>query len=229
MSYACRAEWARCVCPDAVWHSDLTEAFPLTMTCRSCSPCDGNYQYMQTMQLCFRHCWLMHLSSLWLCRFFTDSKYFWLGCTQLPCDFEVSQGIRLLYCLEMGFYAAVSALSANNNWFQGPHGFLLTACSTSQGHCPSVTPSASLVGHGCAKEHAAHMHRTFSVRPEPHYPCWGACLFQNLIAAMGSSFDQATPNQDRVLAALRSCLGLPMPDAVSWNELAISRCCSHRP
>jgi len=37
-------------------------------------------------------------------KFLTDTKYYWLGCTKLPCDFFVSQGLYLLYCAEMGYY-----------------------------------------------------------------------------------------------------------------------------
>ena len=38
-------------------------------------------------------------------RFFTDTRYFWLGCTRFPpCNYLVSRGLRLLYCLQMGFY-----------------------------------------------------------------------------------------------------------------------------
>ncbi|DBB03589.1 hypothetical protein WJX82_004993 [Trebouxia sp. C0006] len=37
-------------------------------------------------------------------KFLTDSRHFWLGCTKLPCDFPISQGLQLLYCAEMGYY-----------------------------------------------------------------------------------------------------------------------------
>ncbi|CAL8465112.1 g4647 [Coccomyxa elongata] len=37
--------------------------------------------------------------------FFTDTRYFWLGCTEFPpCNYEVSRGLRLLYALELGYY-----------------------------------------------------------------------------------------------------------------------------
>ncbi|KAK9824507.1 hypothetical protein WJX72_010967 [[Myrmecia] bisecta] len=38
-------------------------------------------------------------------RFLTDRHYFWKGCKGLPCNYNVSKLIRLLYCLELGFYA----------------------------------------------------------------------------------------------------------------------------
>ena len=39
------------------------------------------------------------------CSFFTDTRYFWLGCTEFPpCNYEVSRGLRLLYALELGYY-----------------------------------------------------------------------------------------------------------------------------
>lgn len=44
---------------------------------------------------------------LFLCRFLTDTRYYWIGCTKLPCDFFVSQGLYLLYCAEMGYYMQV--------------------------------------------------------------------------------------------------------------------------
>lgn len=36
--------------------------------------------------------------------FLHDTKYYWLGCTRLPCDFAISRGLQLLYCAEMGYY-----------------------------------------------------------------------------------------------------------------------------
>lgn len=33
-----------------------------------------------------------------------DTKYYWLGCTKLPCDFFVSKKLLLFYCVETGFY-----------------------------------------------------------------------------------------------------------------------------
>lgn len=40
--------------------------------------------------------------------FFTDTRYFWLGCTEFPpCNYEVSRGLRLLYALELGYYVQV--------------------------------------------------------------------------------------------------------------------------
>ena len=40
--------------------------------------------------------------------FFTDTRYFWLGCTEFPpCNYEVSRGLRLLYALELGYYIQV--------------------------------------------------------------------------------------------------------------------------
>ena len=47
-----------------------------------------------------------------LCRFLTDSRHFWLGCTKLPCDFPISQGLQLLYCAEMGYYLQVTLPAA---------------------------------------------------------------------------------------------------------------------
>ena len=42
------------------------------------------------------------------CSFFTDTRYFWLGCTEFPpCNYEVSRGLRLLYALELGYYVQV--------------------------------------------------------------------------------------------------------------------------
>ena len=49
---------------------------------------------------------VMHVLHV-LCRFLTDTRYYWLGCTKLPCDFFVSQGLYLLYCAEMGYYMQV--------------------------------------------------------------------------------------------------------------------------
>ncbi|GLI70104.1 hypothetical protein VaNZ11_014883 [Volvox africanus] len=36
---------------------------------------------------------------------FTDSRYWWLGCTRFPpCNLPVSRGVLLFYCAEAGFY-----------------------------------------------------------------------------------------------------------------------------
>lgn len=35
---------------------------------------------------------------------FTDSRRFWLGCTRVPCPFDVPLAILLFYCAETGFY-----------------------------------------------------------------------------------------------------------------------------
>jgi hypothetical protein len=36
---------------------------------------------------------------------FTDSRYWWLGCTKFPpCNLPVSRGVLLFYCAETGFY-----------------------------------------------------------------------------------------------------------------------------
>jgi ceramide synthetase len=35
---------------------------------------------------------------------FTDTKHFWIGCTQLPCELFVSKKLLLFYCVETGFY-----------------------------------------------------------------------------------------------------------------------------
>ncbi|PNH12629.1 ASC1-like protein 1 [Tetrabaena socialis] len=36
---------------------------------------------------------------------FTDSRYWWLGCTRFPpCNLPVSRGLLLFYCAETGFY-----------------------------------------------------------------------------------------------------------------------------
>ncbi len=36
---------------------------------------------------------------------FTDSRYWWLGCTHFPpCNLPVSRGVLLFYCAETGFY-----------------------------------------------------------------------------------------------------------------------------
>ena len=41
-------------------------------------------------------------------RFFRDTRYFWLGCTQFPpCNYPVSRGLRLLYALELAYYTQV--------------------------------------------------------------------------------------------------------------------------
>ena len=37
----------------------------------------------------------------------------WEGCTQIPCNYVVPAGIRLVYCLEMGFYLQVGLAA----WF----------------------------------------------------------------------------------------------------------------
>lgn len=38
-------------------------------------------------------------------KFFYDTRYFWIGCTQFPpCNYHVPRGVRLLYSLEMAFY-----------------------------------------------------------------------------------------------------------------------------
>ena len=48
-----------------------------------------------------------NLNSL-LRRFFRDTRYFWLGCTQFPpCNYPVSRGLRLLYALELAYYTQV--------------------------------------------------------------------------------------------------------------------------
>ncbi|KAK9821601.1 hypothetical protein WJX81_004562 [Elliptochloris bilobata] len=53
------------------------------------------------------YCGLVALE-LYVCvneRFFSDTRYFWLGCTRFPpCTYPVSRGLRLLYSLQMGFY-----------------------------------------------------------------------------------------------------------------------------
>jgi hypothetical protein len=40
-------------------------------------------------------------------RWFTRSRAMWEGCTRIPCDYDVPAGVRLVYCLEMGFYMQV--------------------------------------------------------------------------------------------------------------------------
>ncbi|KAK9813659.1 hypothetical protein WJX73_002155 [Symbiochloris irregularis] len=38
-------------------------------------------------------------------RFFYDTRYFWIGCTQFPpCNYIVPRGVRLLYASELAFY-----------------------------------------------------------------------------------------------------------------------------
>mmetsp|Transcript_10474 Transcript_10474/g.18301 ORF Transcript_10474/g.18301 Transcript_10474/m.18301 type:complete len:315 (+) Transcript_10474:3-947(+) len=35
---------------------------------------------------------------------FWDTRYFWLGCNQFPCNLTVSRGLLVFYCIETGFY-----------------------------------------------------------------------------------------------------------------------------
>ncbi|GMH45715.1 hypothetical protein BSKO_13678 [Bryopsis sp. KO-2023] len=39
-------------------------------------------------------------SEIW----FADTRHFWIGCTQLPCEQQLTTGLVLLYTIEMGFY-----------------------------------------------------------------------------------------------------------------------------
>ena len=43
--------------------------------------------------------------------FFRDSTLFWSDCSGLPCEARVSLGERFVYCLELGFYLQVRAVS----------------------------------------------------------------------------------------------------------------------
>ena len=41
-------------------------------------------------------------------RFFYDTRYFWIGCTQFPpCNYDVPRLVRLLYSAEMAYYLQV--------------------------------------------------------------------------------------------------------------------------
>ena len=44
-----------------------------------------------------------------LCRYFTDTRQFWQGCTSFPpCNFPaIPRGLRFLIALELGFYLDV--------------------------------------------------------------------------------------------------------------------------
>lgn len=48
---------------------------------------------------------LIHVVLLY--SFLTDTKYYWLGCTKLPCNFAITKGLWLLYCAQMGYYLQV--------------------------------------------------------------------------------------------------------------------------
>ncbi|GLC47300.1 hypothetical protein PLESTB_001742600 [Pleodorina starrii] len=53
--------------------------------------------YIAFTALAFAVCW----GEVW----FTDSRYWWLGCTRFPpCNLPVSRGVLLFYCAETGFY-----------------------------------------------------------------------------------------------------------------------------
>ncbi|KXZ42818.1 hypothetical protein GPECTOR_116g350 [Gonium pectorale] len=53
--------------------------------------------YIVFTTLAFVVCW----GEVW----FTDSRYWWLGCTHFPpCNLPVSRGVLLFYCAETGFY-----------------------------------------------------------------------------------------------------------------------------
>ncbi|GIL87382.1 hypothetical protein Vretimale_1689 [Volvox reticuliferus] len=55
---------------------------------------------------------------------FTDSRYWWLGCTRFPpCNLPVSRGVLLFYCAEAGFYLqAIHFLAVHEerrkDWFE---------------------------------------------------------------------------------------------------------------
>jgi len=54
-------------------------------------------------------------------RFFTDTRYFWLGCTRFPpCNYPVSRSLRLLYCLQLGFYLQAWAPAGKVWWISPP-------------------------------------------------------------------------------------------------------------
>ena len=42
------------------------------------------------------------------CRWFWDTRLLWEDCHRLPCDSSTPPLVRLLYCLEMGYYLQVS-------------------------------------------------------------------------------------------------------------------------
>ncbi|EFJ44272.1 hypothetical protein VOLCADRAFT_106486 [Volvox carteri f. nagariensis] len=53
--------------------------------------------YIAFTALAFAVCW----GEIW----FTDSRYWWLGCSRFPpCNLPVSRGVLLFYCAETGFY-----------------------------------------------------------------------------------------------------------------------------
>ena len=50
----------------------------------------------------------VHSCSLMMCSFLNDTRYYWIGCTRLPCDFAITRGLWLLYCAQMGYYIQVT-------------------------------------------------------------------------------------------------------------------------
>lgn len=76
------------------------------------SPKDEKKRVMGTMKW-MDSCWEFTSYLLFTCmglvasfpqEWFTDTRAFWTGCTQIPCDFEVSPKLNLLYNLEFGWY-----------------------------------------------------------------------------------------------------------------------------
>lgn len=62
----------------------------------------------------------------------------WTGCSGLPCEFDLPKGVRLLYCLEMGYYIQVSYFHLCA-WHQDSSLPLLERVSTSQGGTAAAT------------------------------------------------------------------------------------------
>ncbi|KAG2429637.1 hypothetical protein HXX76_010867 [Chlamydomonas incerta] len=62
-----------------------------------CESCWKMTIYIAFTTLALVVCW----GEVW----FTDSRYWWLGCTRFPpCNLPVSRGLLLFYCAETGFY-----------------------------------------------------------------------------------------------------------------------------
>lgn len=78
----------------------------------------GREKLRKWHESCWKLTWYTISSGLallvaWGEPWFTDSRYFWLGCTQLPCDLYVSKGLLLFYCVQIGFYIQVRSPLAN--------------------------------------------------------------------------------------------------------------------
>ena len=60
-----------------------------------------------------------------LCRYFTDTRQFWQGCTSFPpCNFPaIPRGLRFLIALELGFYLDVRSTFRTTIAIVGPSSF----------------------------------------------------------------------------------------------------------